>query len=142
MVEAGPRQSQPLRLRPLWLLLGWVLALFIVYESLTPYPVEIQVEQGDKYGHVMAYLALMSWFASIYETARGRVICVMGCIALGVGLEFAQRLTETRTFEIADMIADTAGVLVGLVLAPPRMPNYLRFAERLMGKSDGIETRR
>ena len=135
MLEARPRRSQPLRLRPLWLLLGWALVLFIVYESLTPYPVEIQVEQGDKYGHVMAYLALMSWFSNIYEGTRGRVICALGCIALGVGMEFAQRLTETRTFEVADMVADTVGVLVGLVLAPPRMPNYLRVAERLVATS-------
>src|SRR5687768_13325346 len=49
-----------LRYRSLWLLLGWLLVLFIVYESLTPHPVELQVEQGDKLGHVAAYLALMS----------------------------------------------------------------------------------
>jgi VanZ family protein len=123
----------PLRFRPLWLLIGWLLALFIAWESLTPYPVELQIEQGDKLGHVAAYLALMSWFANLYEDSRERVVCVLGCLALGVGLEFAQRLTETRTFEVTDMAAGAAGVLVGLLLAPPRMPNYLRLAERFVG---------
>jgi VanZ family protein len=108
-----------------------LLALLIVYESLTPYPVELGVEQGDKLGHVAAYLTLMSWFANLYEDSGGRVACVLGCLALGVALEFAQRLTATRSFELADIAADAAGVLIALMLAPPRLPNYLRFVERL-----------
>jgi len=122
-----------LRLRPLWLLLGWMLVLFIVWESLTPGPMELQVEQGDKLGHMAAYLALMSWFANIYEDTAERVVCLVACMALGVGLEFAQRLTATRTFEIADMAAGAIGVIIGLMLAPPRLPNYLRLAERFFG---------
>jgi VanZ family protein len=122
-----------LRLRSLWLAMGWCLVLFIVYESLTPYPVEIGVEQGDKLGHMAAYLALMSWFSNVYEETSERVVCALASVALAVGLEFAQRLTATRTFEIADMVAGTAGVLTGWLLAPPRLPNYLRLAERLGG---------
>jgi len=133
MLEAAPPRSQPLRLRTLWLLLGWLLVLFIAYESLTPYPVELQVEQGDKFGHMAAYLVLMSWFANLYEGTNQRVACVFACIALAVGLEFAQRLTATRTYEVADMAAGAAGVLAGFLLAPPRLPNYLRLAERLIG---------
>ena len=122
-----------LKFRPLWLLLGWMLVFFIVYESLTPSPVEIPVEQGDKLGHMAAYLALMSWFANIYEDTAERIACALGCIALGVGLEFAQRLTATRTFDVADMLAGAAGVLAAWLLAPPRLPNFLRLAERLIG---------
>ena len=121
-----------LRLRPLWLALGWMLVLYIVYESLTPSPLEIPVEQGDKLGHMAAYLVLMSWFANIYEVASERLACALGCIALAVGMEFAQRLTATRTYDVADMAAGAAGVLVALLLAPPRLPNYLRAAERLI----------
>lgn len=122
-----------LRLRPLWLILGWTLVLLIVYESLTPAPLEIDVPQGDKLGHVAAYLALMSWFANIYEDAGERYACAFGCIALAVGMEFAQRLTATRSYEVADMAAGAAGVLAGWLLAPPRLPNYLRLAERAIG---------
>ena len=122
-----------LQFRPLWLMLGWFLVFFIVSESLTPSPVEIPIEQGDKLGHMAAYLALMSWFANIYEDAGERLACALGCISLGVGLEFAQRLTATRTFDVADMLAGAAGVLAAWLLAPPRVPNYLCFAERLVG---------
>jgi VanZ family protein len=121
-----------LTFRPLWLLLGWALVLAIIYESLTPAPVDLPVEQGDKVLHASAYLVLMSWFSNIYEGARDRVICAAGCIALGVGLEFAQLMTVTRTFDVLDMAAGAAGVLIALILAPPRLPNYLHLVERIV----------
>ena len=123
-----------LRFRSLWLAVGWLIVLFIVYESLTPRPLEIPVEEGDKLGHMAAYLALMSWFANLYEDMGERIACAAGCIALGVGLEFVQRLTATRTFDVADMVAGTVGVLAAWLLAPPRLPNYLRLAERVLNK--------
>jgi hypothetical protein len=39
-----------------------------------------------------------------------------GALALGVGLEFAQLLSGWRNFEIGVMIADGAGVCLGLAL--------------------------
>src|SRR4030095_12308452 len=101
-----------------------MLVLFIVWESLTPGPMELQVEQGDKLGHMAAYLALMSWFANIYEDTAERVACLVACMALGVGLEFAQRLTATRTFEIADMAAGAIGVINGFVVASATPAHY------------------
>ena len=38
-------------------------------------------------------------------------------VFLGVALEFAQRLVPSRSFEIADMVANALGVLAGIVLA-------------------------
>lgn len=122
-------QSQ---LRILWLVIGWALVLLIIYLSLTPYPVGVPVEQGDKLAHMAAYLVLMSWFANLYERPAGRIACAAGCIALGIGLEFAQRWTGYRTFEYADMAASSTGVIVAWILAPPRLPNYLHFAENAL----------
>jgi VanZ family protein len=136
MAQTTARDIPRLRFHAVWITLGWMLVLFIVYESLTPHPVELEVEQGDKLGHFAAYLVLMSWFANVYHGTGERALCVLGCLALGVGLEFAQRLTATRSFEFTDMAAGAAGVLIGLMLAPPRLPNYLRFAERFARTSD------
>jgi len=147
MLESATRRSQPPgpipafrvlnvsqnRLHQLWLLVGWLLVLAIVYESLTPSPVELQVEQGDKFLHAAAYLVLMSWFSNIYEGARERLISAVGCVALGVAMEFAQLLTDTRTFEVTDMVAGATGVLIAWLLAPPRLPNYLKLVERALG---------
>jgi len=44
-------------------------------------------------------------------------------------LEFAQRLTDYCTFELADMGADAVGVLFGWLVSPPRGPNMIGFVE-------------
>ena len=121
-----------LRLRPLWLLLGWMLIFFVIYLSLTPEPVQVPMEEGDKFGHVLAYAALMSWFANLYEEHVRRMQFAIGFIALGIALEFIQGWTGYRSFEVADMAADAAGVAVGWVVAPPRIPNYLRAMGKLL----------
>jgi VanZ family protein len=120
------------RLRQFWLLAGWLLVVAVIYESLTSEPIELRVDQGDKLLHTAAYLVLMSWFANHYEGRRERLICAAGFVALGVGLEFLQRLTATRTFEVADMAAGAAGVIIGWILAPPRLPNCLRLLEQVV----------
>jgi VanZ family protein len=118
--------------RKLWLVIGWVLVLFVIYMSLTPVPVEIPVEEGDKFGHVFAYTALMVWFASLYNERTTRLLFAVGFVLMGVALEFLQRETGYRTFELADMVADAVGVTAGWVLAPPRIANCLHLAEKLI----------
>ncbi len=120
-----------LRLRRLWLSLGWMLVLLVVYLSVTPTPIQLPVEQGDKASHVFAYFVLMSWFANLYSVPAQRAMFALGFIVLAVTLEYVQRATGYRTFEIADMAAGTVGVAAGWLLAPPRLPNYLRWLERL-----------
>jgi VanZ family protein len=121
-----------LRARKLWLVIGWALVLFVIYMSLTPVPVEIPVEEGDKFGHAFAYAALMVWFASLYDDRNTRLLFAIGFVSMGVALEFVQRETGYRTFELADMVADAIGVIAGWALAPPRIANCLYRAERLI----------
>ena len=134
----APRNQFPeaaLRVRRFWLLLGWMLVFFVIYLSLTPEPVQVPMEQGDKFGHVLAYAALMSWFANLYNGSARRMQFAIGFIALGVALEFVQRWTGYRSFELADMAADAAGVAAGWVFAPPRIPNYLHATEKLFQRN-------
>ena len=118
-----------LRFRHIWIGMGWLLVLLIVYLSLTPRPPSLPVEQGDKIGHALAYGVLMLWFAQLYLDARRRFILATLCVALGIALEFAQLFTDTRTFSIADMAADAFGVLLGWLAAPPRGFAFLRRLE-------------
>lgn len=122
--------AQRLRHYHLWLACGGVLIAFVIYESLTPAPIDLRVEEGDKFGHMMAYAVLMSWFANIYGTVPLRARIALGFVAMGIGLEFVQRLTGYRSFELADMAASAGGVLLGWLAAPPRLPNYLRLTEK------------
>jgi hypothetical protein len=108
-----------------------MLVLLVVYLSLMPGIEALPMEQGDKVSHVLAYCVLMSWFANLHGDIRKRWLLAAGFVGMGIALEFAQRWTGFRTFEIADMMAGAIGVIAGWVAAPPRLPNYLAFAERI-----------
>jgi len=92
---------------------GWLYAAAIVFLSLTPRPPQIEVEHGDKLGHLLAYGLLMFWFCFLYRYRYTRLAYGIGWIALGVALEFAQAATGYRSYELADMAANSLGVLLG-----------------------------
>jgi len=124
-----PDTSAVLRLRRLWQAVGALLIITVIYLSLTPSPIEIPVEHGDKYGHLLAYATLMFWFAQLHSDTKARLAWAIAFIAMGVALEFIQRLTDYRTFEVNDMVADAYGVLIGWIVAPPRSPHLLHYVE-------------
>lgn len=102
-----------MRLRPLWVGGGWLYAAAIVFLSLTPRPPQLDVAYGDKLGHLFAFGLLMFWFCFLYRHRDTRFAYGIGWIAMGIALEFAQRATGYRSFEVADMIANSLGVLLG-----------------------------
>lgn len=111
--------------------MGWIQVLLVIYLSVMPGISALPVEQGDKISHVLAYCVLMSWFANLHGKLHERWLLAAGFIAMGIALEFVQRWTGFRTFEVADMVAGALGVALGWVAAPPRLPNYLALAERI-----------
>lgn len=128
----SPTPAPRLRYFPFWLACGWGLVALVVYLSLTPTPPELPGEEGDKVGHLLAYAALMAWFAWLYSSNRIRWACALGFIALGVGLEYAQGWTGYRSFSVGDMLADTAGVCLGWVGALLPIPGAPQAAESLI----------
>jgi len=50
-------------------------------------------------------------------------------VPLGIGLEFAQRHVPGRDFSIADMIADSVGVALGIVVARYVVTKRPRFCK-------------
>lgn len=124
--------SDRIRFHRIWLSLGWSLVLFVVYLSLTPNPITIMDAQGDRVDHVAAYAILMLWFAQLYPRSDHRRMLAGALFALGISLEFGQLLTDTRTFEIADIIADGVGVALGWAVAPPRTVNLLGRLESFL----------
>lgn len=120
----------PAKLNHYWQAAGWLGIGLIVYLSLAPAPPQFGVENEDKLSHLAAYGLATLWFAQIYTGLRQRIWLAVGVVALGIALEYAQRATGYRSFEIADMIADGLGVAIGWLLAPPRLPNLLSWAEK------------
>ena len=51
-------------------------------------------------------------------------------IAMGITIEYLQRATGYRTFEYADMLANTAGVTLGLILSSTSMGKLYPVFER------------
>jgi VanZ family protein len=99
--------------RSLLLALGWAWAAAIVWLSLTPSPPEVDFEASDKVGHLLSYALLMSWFTFLYPDRKRRAVHAALFIALGIFLEFAQGGLGYREFELPDMLANAAGVLLG-----------------------------
>jgi VanZ family protein len=123
---AGRRPDGALLRRRIFLILGWGWVAAIFWLSLTPRPPTIDVEQGDKLGHLAAYGLLMVLFCQVYAGRSTRAAYAAGFIAMGIAIEFLQRMTGYRTFDVLDMVANAVGVLLGgaaaLALPSPRMP--------------------
>jgi len=112
--------------RNVWLTLGWVLLLLVVYLSLTPKPPPLDfVPFGDKIGHALAYAALMGWWSQL-DPRHCRLALLF--VLLGLAMEIAQSFTETRSAEVFDAAADCVGVGLGWLSTRLR-PGWLRWID-------------
>lgn len=85
----------------------------------------------DKIIHILLFGSLM--FAALFhfdqldnsfvKTTRARALTMIICITYGIGMEFYQKyFVPTRGFEVSDMLADAAGVLLSLPIYQKLMP--------------------
>lgn len=102
---------RPLRLRPLWLTIGWVIVVAVIALSLWPKLPRVDVDQFDKIGHFTAYFVMMGWFGVLYLRDSHKWIA-LALIALGIALEVAQYFSGYRAFELMDIGVNTGGVLI------------------------------
>ncbi|MFV1983246.1 MAG: VanZ family protein [Thiohalomonadales bacterium] len=97
--------------------------LIIIFSLITlPKTAGYNIPNLDKLEHIFSYFLLMFLFAQCYKIWRIRIIYAVAFISLGVALEILQRFTSTRQFEYADMIANTSGIILGLMFSD----GYLR----------------
>ena len=120
-----PVEQDRLTLRHLYLAVGWALVGVILWLSFTPQPPQIEFEQSDKVGHFLAYGGLMFWFCQLYPRPRTRLAYALGFIGMGIAIEFGQRATGYRSFEVYDMVADAIGVALGWAVALA-LPRFLK----------------
>jgi VanZ family protein len=132
--EPGP----DLRLHLFWLTIGYVLVVLVVYLSLTSSPVELEMDfpYQDKFFHALAYFTLMTWFSQIYHDGFKRNIIALIFISMGILLEYLQSFDPNRYYEIADMVANATGVLLGLVVTASRAKNILLAVEKYLANLD------
>ena len=104
-------------LRRLWIAATLTLAVLIVAASLTPRPVVPSESFSDKYAHFLAYFAL-ALLGSGIATPAGLWRVMVRCLVLGASLELAQALmTDHRTGDWADLLANVAGILAAWLVA-------------------------
>ncbi len=109
------RALKPLR-RP-WLWSGlWSIAIaVVVVASLLPASELPQAPGGDKLHHFLTYFALAAAAVQLYARWPSLLGAGLGLVLLGIGLEYAQgALTDSRTADRWDALANTLGVIAGL----------------------------
>ena len=106
----------PLRFPKLWTALAWLLTAGVIVGSLLPGEVVAHVHVRDKLMHAGGYFVLMVAFAGLYRRGVYPIVAVM-LVALGLGLDLLQLLTQTRSFDWGDVAANCVGIVTGLVLS-------------------------
>ena len=71
---------------------------------------------NDKAQHALAY-APLGFLPSLHESKHFAVLCVVAMMLTGVAMEFGQLHVRGRTFDVHDMMANGAGLLVGTLAA-------------------------
>lgn len=103
-------QLKKLGLQNLWLAIGFLLVVSVIVASVMPHlPDVADFRGGDKLLHFIAYMVMTLWFCQIYNGKSTRWLIGLGFVIMGISMEYVQRLSGYRTFEYADMAANTAG---------------------------------
>lgn len=106
---------RPLRFPALWLGLGILMLFGILALALLPVP-GLPIPFGDKYQHVFAFAILTVWFSGVLEEGR-RLSLAVALLGYGILIEWLQHFTTYRQAEFSDVVADSAGIGTGLLLA-------------------------
>ncbi|NRB38177.1 MAG: VanZ family protein [Pseudomonadales bacterium] len=88
----------------------------IIYLSLMPIGKEMPVQIWDKAAHALVYMGFTFIAAFCTQNLRYFMLYLIGFIVFGVGIEIAQGLTAYRSFSYLDMVANSSGIGIGIVL--------------------------
>ena len=110
MIKDAPFE---LHLRSLWFSLAYVQLLVVAVLSLTP--AVPNVGGSDKLGHFLAYAVLSIAFSLIIRQRKSLWRILFGLIAFGILMEYLQGLTGYRYADPEDALANSIGVVFGLL---------------------------
>jgi hypothetical protein len=125
--------SPPLHWRPVWIVLGALIMGWILWMALTPDPgISLPFAYGDKLLHAITFTCLMGWWGNIYHARRPRAWAALGCLAFGVFIELAQWFDPPRDADILDVLADSIGIFIALLLLRTPLSQVLAGVEALL----------
>jgi VanZ family protein len=90
----------------------------ICYLALTPTPPQEASFGWDKANHTLAFLALtLAGCLGFRGARRGTLWVLLGIFGLGCAIELVQLFVPGRSCEWQDLLADSAGIALGLAVA-------------------------
>lgn len=101
---------QELDLIYLWYAIGAAMLFAVALVSLLPAPA---IGVSDKLSHLLIYSLLSGWFSLLARRPAELACSIAALIAYGLVIEYLQGLTGYRYAEWGDVIANTAGCLLG-----------------------------
>lgn len=121
------------RLPRLWVA-GWLGMLALVaIGSLMPSSglPDVGFPGADKLQHGVGYAAMSAYAAMLFATRRARWTAAAGLLAFGIAIELAQgAFTVDRSSELADVFANAAGIVAGLLVGRTRLALLLQRVDR------------
>lgn len=104
--------------RTLWLSLGALYIALILAASLLRTPdIELPVSHTDKIIHFLMYFILVAWFAQLYKKPHHRTVILIAAVLLGIAIENIQGITDYRSFDNLDIVANTCGAFCAFLLS-------------------------
>lgn len=90
--------------------------LCIIFAGLRSQPIPEVFAQEDKVHHFIGFLALSLSCRLAFQHVKLRWIA-WGCVLTGILIEYAQEFIPLRTASLYDALANTFGVVIGLLIA-------------------------
>ena len=114
-----------------WVAIWIAMIAAVVASSLLPAHDLPEVPDGfDKVEHFVGYLILSAWAVMLFAHRRAQAIAAVGVVWPGGALEFAPGAwTVSRMADSADALANSLGVLAGLMLGPTAIGGLLVWVE-------------
>jgi VanZ family protein len=123
--------SNELRLARYWFALAYMMLLVFGILSLIPGP---DIGDSDKIAHFVSYAALSAWFSLIVEQRKSLWRILIGLISYGLLLELLQSFTSYRFGDFADVVANSLGVITGLVFYFSPLRSILRKVDNWLAR--------
>lgn len=119
----------------LWLGLWGLMIATVAIGSLLPSAAlpGLPFPGADKLQHLLGYAALSGYAVMLFADRRGQRRAVVGLVLLGLAIESAQwGLTDSRTADPLDLLANLAGVVSGHALRATRAAGLLQRVDTLL----------
>ena len=126
----------PIRLAPLWYGCGVFLLLLVTVLSLMPIAAD-GPQVNDKLAHFVTYAILSGWFSLLAAGGHWLPAIWIGLGVFGIAIEGLQGLTEHRSAEWADVVANGLGAAGGLLGYFTFLPRWLRLIDARLARLIG-----